>query len=62
MAKGNADVSVDGVYVGHTPLRHFIAPGMHRVSMVDTSTFKRASIEVRVSGGRATPIDFPDGE
>ena len=59
MSHGNADVSVDGVYVGHTPLRHLIAPGPHRVSLVDTATFKRATIEIRVDGGRATPIDFP---
>jgi hypothetical protein len=59
MQHGDADVSIDGVFVGHTPVRHLIAPGAHRVSLIDTTTFKRASFETRVVAGRATAIDFP---
>ena len=59
MATSNADISVDGVYVGHSPLRHFIAAGAHRVTLFDTNTFRRASFQISVSNGHATPIDFP---
>jgi hypothetical protein len=60
MSRGEVDVTVDGVYAGHTPLRHYIAPGEHRVTLFDTKTFRRASFEVRVTTGRSTPIAFPE--
>jgi serine/threonine protein kinase len=59
MASGNADVSVDGIFVGHTPVRYLVAPGEHRVSLIDTTTFKRASVQVKTAPGHATHVDFP---
>lgn len=58
MQRANADVSVDGVYAGHTPLRHMIASGAHRVTLFDTKTFKRTSLDVHVSAGRSTMVGF----
>ncbi|MEO6952573.1 MAG: serine/threonine-protein kinase [Polyangia bacterium] len=58
MASGNADVTVDGTYAGHTPLRYTIAPGTHRVTLFDTKTFARMSVQVQVTAGHASKVGF----
>ncbi len=58
MASGNADITVDGTYAGHTPLHYTIAPGLHRVTLFDTRTFARTSVEVTVAAGHASKVGF----
>ena len=58
MSTGNADVTVDGTYAGHTPLRYTISPGRHRVTLFDIETSARRSVEVQVTAGHASKVGF----
>jgi serine/threonine protein kinase len=54
----DADVMLDGIFVGKAPVSHAVAPGDHQVTIVEVTSRRRSAHAVTVEPGRRLHLGF----
>jgi hypothetical protein len=58
LAHADADVLLDGVFVGKAPVRQPVAPGDHRVTIFEIALKRRSITDVTIEPGKRRHVGF----